>query len=304
MLREKGAVLIACPSFYRAKRIPHLWHFTMVVFPNCKINLGLSVTRKREDGYHDLLTCFYPLNWCDALEVTVPANSSAAFEFTTSGLPIAGNIEDNLIYKCWKAIKTNYVLPPLHVHLHKVIPMGAGLGGGSSDAAFFINLLDKKFDLSIPHPEKLKLAASIGSDCPFFIRNSPALARGRGEILEDYPLDLSAYYVLCVFPNIHSNTSKAFAAIKPKAPDVDLADALHQPVETWKDTIVNDFEGPVFSQFPILKDLKNAFYESGAIYAAMSGSGSAVFGIFRSAPDLRIAQNYLYFLQAPATKAL
>ncbi len=275
----------------------------MVVFPNCKINLGLYVTRKREDGFHDLETCFYPLNWCDALEVT-ETQEAKEFSFATSGLPIAGQQEDNLIWKCFKAIQKDYTLPPLHVHLHKVIPMGAGLGGGSSDAAFFIQLLDKKFDLDIPFEKKMELAARLGSDCPFFLKNTPVLATGRGELFSDLTLNLNSYYILCVFPAIHSHTGRAFAAIQPKKPANDLSWALSQPVDSWKDLITNDFEGPVFTQFPTLKEIKQSFYNHGAVYAAMSGSGSTIFGLFSSPPDLALAQNYLYYLQSPLNKVL
>jgi len=275
----------------------------MVVFPNCKINLGLYVTRKREDGFHDIQTCFYPLNWCDALEVT-ETQDAEEFSFATSGLPISGQLEDNLIWKCFKAIQKDYALPPLQVHLHKVIPMGAGLGGGSSDAAFFIQLLDRKFNLNISFEKKMELAGGLGSDCPFFLKNTPVLATGRGEIFSDLSVNLDSYYILCVFPAIHSHTGRAFSAIQPKEPANDLSDALTQPVEIWKDLVTNDFEGPVFSQFPILQEIKQSFYKQGAVYAAMSGSGSSIFGLFNSPPDLSLAQNYLYYLQSPQNKVL
>jgi 4-diphosphocytidyl-2-C-methyl-D-erythritol kinase len=271
----------------------------MVVFPNCKLNLGLYVLRKRQDGYHDLQTVFYPLNWCDALEVIEFTRGGSEFQLEISGLAVAGNIEDNLLFKCWKLLRQNHALPPLQIHLHKSLPMGAGLGGGSSDAAFFLNLLNTKFNLQLSLQERLELALQLGADCPFFILNKPVFAEGKGEVFSDIQVDLSRYYILCVFPNLHSNTSLAFQSIRPQSPQFDLRQAIQGPVKEWKNTIANDFENPVFDQFPILRTLKQSMYDHGALYASMSGSGSAMFGIFEEQPTLTIAENYLHFLQHP-----
>lgn len=276
----------------------------MVVFPNCKLNLGLYVTRKRNDGYHDLLTCFYPLNWCDALEVTETKVGDPAFSFVSSGRLIAGGLEENLIYKCWQIIQADYQLPPLSVHLHKNIPMGAGLGGGSSDAAFFLNLLDQKFELKMAMDYKMQIAAKLGSDCPFFLLNKPVQASGRGEIFQPSQVSLHSYFILCIFPEIHSNTRLAFAAIQPRQPIHPLVESLQLPIEQWASTLFNDFEEPVFSQHPILRSLKESLYKAGALYASMSGSGSAIYGIFRVQPDLSLTQNYSYYLQKPQKETL
>lgn len=271
----------------------------MLVFPNSKINLGLYVTSKRADGFHELLTCFYPLNWCDALEVTENKQSNEDFSFTATGRSISGKLEDNLIYKCWLLLKMERALPPIQVHLHKNIPMGAGLGGGSSDSAFFLNLMDQKFDLALPYEKKMQMAASLGSDCPFFLLNRPVIATGRGETFHPFSLSLKSKYILCIYPDFHSSTSRAFAGITPIPREIDLALALQQPIETWSELIVNDFETPVFSLFPALSQLKQNLYSAGALYAAMSGSGSAIYGIFNTPPDLSLAQNYSYYLQIP-----
>lgn len=276
----------------------------MICFPNCKINLGLNVLHRREDGFHDLESVFLPVNWCDALEVIEAPPSAPAFTFSHSGLPIAGKQEDNLIYRAWQKMQSLYNLPNLVVHLHKHIPMGAGLGGGSADAAFFLKQLDQQFSLGVPQDLLLKLAAELGSDCPFFILNTPVLAEGRGEKLSPLTVDLSAFYILVVFPSIHSDTRFAFSQLTPQVPKVRVADIVSQPVSLWKNNLKNDFEGPVFSRFPQIGHLKSSLYECGAIYASMSGSGSAVFGIFDREPAFEAPENYSYYLQKPGAGIL
>lgn len=277
----------------------------MLVFPNCKINLGLHVVSKRADGFHSIETVFYPINWCDALEVVESAEGSEDFTFSHSGLPISGPSHQNLIYKAWELIKQSKQIGPLQVHLHKNIPMGAGLGGGSSDAAFFIHLLDSTFNLSFSREQKVHLAKQLGSDCAFFISNDPVYAQGKGDEFIKIKVDLSSYYILVAYPAIHSNTADAYSSLTPKTPLLDLRTIIqnHSP-EEWKELLVNDFESPLFKKYPAIKALKDQFYASGAIYASMSGSGSAVYGIFKTEPHVELPTEYRYYLQKPFNKIL
>lgn len=277
----------------------------MLVFPNCKINLGLNIIKKREDGYHDIETVFYPVNWCDALEIIEVKDQSEPFIFSESGLIINGKKEDNLIFKAWKLITELKAIPPIKVHLHKNLPMGAGLGGGSADAAFFINLIDEKFDLHLSYPQKIELASKLGSDCSFFITNEPVLATKKGNVFSPISIDLSNYYILVVYPNIHSNTKNAYDGIVPKPSQTNLRYAIeNQPVTEWKKVLVNDFEETVFIKYPQIKTLKDSFYDNGALYACMSGSGSSVFGIFDKEPVIKFDPAYKFYLQTPASKIL
>ncbi|WP_295124064.1 4-(cytidine 5'-diphospho)-2-C-methyl-D-erythritol kinase [uncultured Chitinophaga sp.] len=249
----------------------------MVVFPNCKINLGLNILRKRADGFHDLETIFYPLPFCDALEI-IPGES---LQFIGSGIDVPGNPADNLCLQAYHLLKKDFPhLPPVQIHLFKNIPIGAGLGGGSADAAFTLKLLNDKFQLGIDEDALLQYAAVLGSDCAFFIRNTPCLATGRGEILEEIDLNLGNYSFLVVHPGIHINTGKAFGKIKPGVPAQPLRELDLKAVERWKDILVNDFEAVVFDEYPAIRAIKEKMYAEGAVFAAMSGSGSAVVGIF------------------------
>lgn len=250
----------------------------MVVFPNGKINLGLHVSRKRTDGYHDLETVFYPTLVKDVLEI-IQADVVA---FTMSGLPVAGSVNDNLCLKAYHLIKTDFpLLPPVKIHLHKVIPMGAGLGGGSADGAFTLSLLNQKFKLNLSQEQLINYALQLGSDCPFFIVNKPCYAAGRGEILEHVNLDLSAYKLVLIHPSIHVSTAMAFSKLKPAEFSTSIQQIITQPIETWKEHLVNDFEEPVFEMFPEIQIVKESLYEAGALYASMSGSGSCIYGIFK-----------------------
>jgi 4-diphosphocytidyl-2-C-methyl-D-erythritol kinase len=250
----------------------------MVVFSNCKINLGLHITGKRADGYHNLATVFYPLPFYDILE----AVKAPAFVFTTSGLPIPGNLDDNLCVKAYRLMQQEApALPPVRLHLHKNLPMGAGLGAGSANAAHTLLLLNQKFELGVSKERLLQLALELGSDCPFFIHNQPCFATGRGEQLTPVELNLGNYCLVLVLPGIHVSTREAFAGIEPQQPVVSLAEQIKQPVAQWKEIIRNDFEATVFKLHPSLGQIKQRLYESGAVYAAMSGSGSTVFGLFR-----------------------
>jgi 4-diphosphocytidyl-2-C-methyl-D-erythritol kinase len=249
----------------------------MIIFPNCKINLGLHILRRRPDGFHDLETVFYPLPLTDALEVL----SDTTLQFSGSGIPVPGNEQDNLCLKAWRLLKADYPdLPAVKIHLHKHIPIGAGLGGGSADAAFMLQVLNDKFRLGISEEQLIDYAARLGSDCAFFIPNKPCYATGRGEVLAPLELDLSRYSWLLIYPGIHVNTGWAFGQITPRVPEQQLQQSILQPVEAWKELIANDFEAPVFSAHPVLREIKEQLYKAGALYATMSGSGSAMVGIF------------------------
>jgi 4-diphosphocytidyl-2-C-methyl-D-erythritol kinase len=264
---------------------------TMLSFPNAKINLGLQVLRKRKDGFHDLATVFYPAGWKDALELIVRGN--IPFRLTTSGLSVNGDPESNLCYKAWKLISADYDLPALEAHLHKTIPMGAGLGGGSADGAFMLRLLNDVCQLRIPEEKLLIYAAELGSDCPFFIRNRPVYATGRGEILEEFPFVLEQYTMVILMPEIGVPTAAAFSWITPAESSSDLRETLKLPPEQWKGKLINDFEEPVSKKYPVIRQLIDYLYEKGALYAAMSGSGASVYGIYRELPEIDIpGMNY------------
>lgn len=251
--------------------------YIMIVFPNCKINLGLHVVSKRADGFHELETVFYPLPLTDALEVISPGKLA----FTTSGIAVPGDSGDNLCLKAWRLLKQDFPeIPEVNIHLHKHIPIGAGLGGGSADAAFMLQLLNNRFQLELTKEQLISYAAILGSDCPFFIENKAVYATGRGEIMTPIDLDLSGWSFVLVYPGVHINTGWAFGKITPKAPVSSLQQRIMQPVETWKETISNDFEAAVFSAHPELAGIKEKLYAAGAVYASMSGSGSAFVGIF------------------------
>ncbi len=256
----------------------------MIAFPNAKINLGLNILRKREDGFHELETVFYPVNFCDAIELM----ESPEFKFTTSGLAVSGNMDDNLCVKACRILQEKYPLPSFHIHLHKAIPMGAGLGGGSADAAFVLKLINEKFHLQISDVELEKFAATLGSDCAFFIRNKPALGTGRGEVLNPIELNLKGYKIVLVFPELHISTALAYSLIQPKTPSRSLRSIISSEIANWKEQLINDFEIPIFEKYPALMKIKNDLHEAGAIYAAMSGSGSTLFGIFPDEKEIKL----------------
>lgn len=264
----------------------------MIAFPNCKINLGLRILRKRTDGYHDLETVFYPLPFYDVLEI-VHANDSST-RFSTTGLTVeSGN--DNLCVRAYELLKKDYPdLPPIHMHLHKTIPMGAGLGGGSADAAFALTLINKKFNLSIEKEKLIEYALQLGSDCPFFIYNKPCYATGRGELMEEVNIDLSSYSLVIINPGIHVSTAKAFAGITAATPAISVKEIIQQPVSAWKDELLNDFEQTIFPAYEEIKLIKETLYNNGAVYASMSGTGSTVYGIFENAvmPAFHFPEHY------------
>jgi len=250
----------------------------MVSFPPCKINLGLQIINKRADGYHDLETCFYPVPWTDILEV-IKSNS---FDFTSSGDLIPGSPEDNLCVKAYELLRKNFNLPSVKIHLHKIIPTGAGLGGGSSDGAYTLRILNSVFDLQLSQDRLMYYAAQLGSDCSFFVQDNPMIGSGRGEVLAQKGDVLKGKYLALVKPGIHVSTAEAYSGIQPKKPVHSIDFLLQQPVEKWKFLLKNDFEETVFGKFPEIKEIKDRLYAQGALYASMSGTGSAVFGIFDS----------------------
>ena len=263
----------------------------MIVFPCAKINLGLNIVSKREDGYHNLETVFYPIPLYDALEIKYMDEkfpSQVACDLKVTGNAVECDEQNNLVVKAYNLLAEDYKLPRVHAHLYKHIPSQAGLGGGSSDAAFMIRLLDERFRLNIGNPEMEKYAARLGADCAFFIEAEPAYAEGIGDEL--MPVDgpkgnLNGYYLAIVKPDIAVSTKEAYAAITPKATSKSCREIVRQPIETWKEELVNDFEAPIFKLHPELAEIKEKLYQQGAKYAAMSGSGSALFGIFETEPN-------------------
>ncbi len=287
----------------------------MITFPNAKINIGLNIVGKRLDGYHDIETIFFPVNLQDALEVTLKKPLDSSFlrkkldagnllnlkmenkfhsdeEFSDDlydlhllGDKIEGNPADNLVVKAYRLLAQDFDIPPVVIHLYKHIPSGAGLGGGSSDAAQMIALLNKRFGLKMKNNCMERYAAQLGSDCAFFIRNKPAFATGRGEQLTPIELSLHGYSIIIVKPDVFVSTAEAYANVTPAKPEVSLLDAVKKPVSQWKDVIVNDFEKSVFAKYPLLQQIKQDLYGLGAEYASMSGSGSALYGIFKKPID-------------------
>lgn len=267
----------------------------MLSFPNCKINLGLRILRRRPDGYHDLETIFYPLPLCDALECI---RENGEPRFTAYGLPIPGDPDHNLCLRAWQLLKKDFPgLPAVHIHLLKNIPIGAGLGGGSADGAWTLKALDTQFQLGLSQEQLLQYAAQLGSDCPFFILNTPCLGGGRGERLTRVTLDLSAYSIALVDPGIHISTAKAFSLCTPAENPAPLTSIIAQPVPQWRDQLVNDFEQPIFQLHPELAAIKPTLYAHGALYASLTGSGSSFFAIFPkdqapARPGFHFSHNY------------
>lgn len=255
----------------------------MITFPNAKINLGLNITEKRPDGYHNLETIFYPIPLEDALEACPRKEGPGCYSLSQSGLSIEGDAENNLVVKAYKLLDETYHLPPVDIYLHKHIPSGAGLGGGSADAAFMLKLLNRMYRLNLTDDQLEAYAARLGADCAFFVRNQPTYAEGIGNIFSPVELSLAGWQLLLVKPNIFVSTRDAFARIRPRHPERNLRELINQPVESWKDSMINDFEESVFPQFPAIGDIKTELYHLGAVYASMSGSGSSVYGLF--APD-------------------
>jgi len=265
----------------------------MIIFPNAKINIGLYVINRREDGYHDLETVLYPIKVKDILEVVV----SDQLTFTSSGLSIPGDPVNNLCVKAYQLIRKDVDLPPLHIHLYKQIAIGAGLGGGSSDAAFFIKLVNRKFALNLSSKQMQHYAQQLGADCAFFIGNEPVFATGKGDQFEPVILGLDSYYIILVIPPVHVSTKEAYAGVEPSISNDLLKANILLPVEEWRNCIENSFETSIFKTYPVIGEIKSAIYQAGALYASMSGSGSSVYGIFKSEVKLPILEknNQVYY---------
>ena len=261
----------------------------MITFPNAKINLGLDVVEKRPDGYHNLETVFYPIPLHDILEIT---RSEKETSFTMYNAKFEGSDNDNLVVKAYRLLADEYKMPNVCISLYKNIPTGAGMGGGSADAAFALKMLNEIAGLNLDDEKLEEYAARLGADCAFFIKNRPAYATGIGNILTPIECDLSGYYMVVIKPEIHISTKEAYALVNPQHPEHALEGIIRKPVEEWKDLMKNDFEKSVFAKYPDLKELKEKLYELGALYASMSGSGSAFFGIFKEECDINYIKKH------------
>jgi len=263
----------------------------MVVFPNAKINIGLNIVSKRKDGFHNIETVFYPVVYNDVLEVIEVEEETdkkkvkkeaelKPISFLQTGINILCKPEDNIIVKVYRLLEVDYELPPINVYLQKIIPTGAGLGGGSSDGAYMLKLLNDIFNIGLKKDKLINYAQKLGSDCPFFLQNKPVYANGRGDQFDEIKLDLSDYFIVMITPNVHISTIEAYSKATPSAPGYSLKDVIKQPIENWKKKIKNDFEPKAFRKFPVLNTIKKDLYTKGALYASMSGSGSTIYGIF------------------------
>lgn len=269
----------------------------MLVFPNAKINIGLHVVDQRPDGYHNLETVFYPIALADALEIV----ASEKMRFSSSGLTVPGDEGQNLCEKAYDIVKRNgYAVPNVHIHLHKSIPIGAGLGGGSADAAFTLKALNEAFDLGISYHEMLEMASAIGSDCAFFISNKASKAVGKGTELSPIAISLQGMYMILVHPGIHVSTSEAYKNVKKRGKSMGLFDAVSKDISLWRSEVENDFEPSVFEKYPEVANIKAKMYTAGAVYASMSGSGSAVFGLFQQKTSLSWPSHYFVYQSALA----
>ncbi|NVN95486.1 MAG: 4-(cytidine 5'-diphospho)-2-C-methyl-D-erythritol kinase [Bacteroidetes bacterium] len=254
----------------------------MIAFPNCKINLGLYIENKRNDGFHNIKTVFYPVELKDVLEII--ESDTSDFSLSMSGITVNGDLKSNLCFKAYSLLKNDFQLPAVKIHLHKAIPHGAGLGGGSSDAAFTIKMLNSKFNLHLHKEQMQYYAGKLGSDCAFFIENKAVVAEEKGDVFESIEIDLNAYHILIVKPNVFVSTPEAYQWVKARNETIDIKSIIKQPIRNWKDNLINDFEESVFKKYPIIASVKELLYENDAVYASMSGSGAAVFGIFKEAP--------------------
>ena len=252
----------------------------MISFPNAKLNLGLSITGKREDGFHFIETLMVPTTFCDALEFV----ESKTDTFSISGIKISGSKESNLVVKALNLVREKHDIPPLKIHLHKNIPAGSGLGGGSADGSFMIKMLNEYFKLGIKTEEMESMASLLGSDCSFFIKNSPQVVKGTGEIMEEIDFHLPGEYLIILRPNFSISTKEAYSGIKINHNPPKIKDIISRNISDWKNSVINEFEAKIAKGHPQIEEIKNKLYDSGAMYASMSGSGSAVFGVFSKLP--------------------
>ncbi len=255
----------------------------MLVFPNSKINIGLNITKKREDGFHNLETIFYPISLSDIIEFVETTRKTSLIN---TGIEVDSHSDNNLIIRAYNLLKKDFILPELKIHLHKIIPLGSGLGGGSANASFMLTSLNEKFNLKISENKLMKYAQKIGSDCPFFIKNKPVFAEGTGNIFSELDLELSSFYIVIIIPAIHVSTKEAFREINISKPQKSIKELIRLPVKEWKNSIRNDFEKNIFKLYPEIKNIKDTLYNSGAVYSQMSGSGASVFGFFEKKPVL------------------
>ncbi len=258
----------------------------MVIFPKAKINLGLRITARRPDGFHDIETVFYPVSLCDILELAINNDEQGGDIFSLTGTRLDGEQDNNLVIRAVRKLRESYSLPPLKIHLHKVIPPGAGLGGGSSDAAGALKTMNRIFELALSAQELKSIALELGSDCPFFIDCQPAFATGRGEILKHVDPVLEGLHIILVNPGIRISTREAYGRCTPSEAGVTLSELIHYPVAEWRSHIINDFEKTVFEQYPQIGIIKKILYNHGALFSSMSGSGSAVYGIYAGKPEV------------------
>ena len=258
----------------------------MIVFPKAKINIGLRIVEKRPDGFHNIETFFYPVHVADALEFVVHRDSRREDSLKVTGLMEDCDPDDNLVMKAVRLMRRSFDFPGIRIHLHKSIPVGAGLGGGSSDAAGMLRILNRYFNFGLNAEELRSIAGRLGSDVPFFIDGTPSFAEGTGNILSDLPLDLDSYHITILYPGINISTAEAYAACVPRPSGESLRELLMLPVTEWKDRVLNDFEPAIAGRYPLIESLKQSLYEAGALFASMSGSGSAVYGIFNEKPHL------------------
>lgn len=270
----------------------------MISFPNCKINIGLHVINKREDGFHTIETIFYPVPLFDMLEIVEIKNSKGTIDIKVEGLEIEGDQQNNIVVKAYDLLNKDFELGSIKCVLYKNIPIGGGLGGGSSDAAHALKMLNSIFNLKLSNEELKKYASKLGSDCAFFIDNIPSLATGKGELLKPIELSLKNYFLLIVKPTLYINTQRAYSNVNVRnSAGISIAECIQQPISNWKNNIVNDFEQTVFKEFSEIKSIKQKLYDEGAIYASMSGSGSSVFGIFKEYPNKKgLTENYQTFV--------
>jgi len=258
----------------------------MQVYPNAKLNIGLNIVERRPDGYHNIETIFYPIGLHDTIELEMPAGSGEGCSLEIDGNPIEGAVEDNLVVKAYRILANDFSLPNASIRLHKHVPTGAGLGGGSSDAAYTLRMLNDSCNLGLTTSQLEDYAVRLGADCPFFIRNTPVFATGIGNVFTPVSLSLHGKYLVLVKPDVFVSTRDAYAAVKPQFPSISLPQLIAMPIEQWRENVVNDFEASVFPKFPEIKAIKDRLYDLGAVYASMSGSGSSVFGIFNEEPQL------------------
>lgn len=269
----------------------------MIDFPGSKVNLGLRITQKLDNGYHSLESVFLPIQFSDVLEIIPTSDSETQFNY--SGFEISGDSKNNLIYRAWQILNEDFSIPPSKIYLHKVVPMGAGIGGGSADGSSMLKLINEHFKLGITQNKLELYAKELGADCPFFIRNKSAYVEGIGEIMSPISLNLSGYHFFLVAPGIHINTGEAFKNCQPKQHETSLKEIIEKnSISSWKDLVKNDFEDYAFKSFPELRKIKEQMYKAGALYASMSGTGSSIYGFFEKENDLpSFPEHYITYHQ-------